>query len=243
MAAPVPAAWQTLLSQVASISGKIPMEVAKLRTIRSDHNNWVIPGYVMAGPFPGFDGVNYGTEESAAQNLRAILADGIDTFVCLCDELPPQTDLLAQPKPHPYFPKYKSYAHIMQDSGMARDYGVNAVFEYAPIQDQRTPSCIELAALLSKIMGHLASGRRVFIHCAGGHGRTGLVVACLLLCIYGDITADYALYFTQAAHDSRRSKDERTRHFVLPVQSPNSPEQFSLVRRFAEFLSFARGLM
>lgn len=51
-----------------------------------------------------------------------------------------------------------------------------------PIQDLSIPSEIhQLCALIEELQGVLRSGKRVLVHCRGGHGRTGLFVACMLV--------------------------------------------------------------
>lgn len=227
-------------TQLQNIQNKLPVQLAQLQSIISERNNWVVPGHVMAGPFPGHDGMNYVTEQDAVDNLSHILRDGIDAFICLCAELPHQNDA-EKLVLHPYFPVYKSYAQIIKEHALAPG-GKDVIFDYAPCVDQSTPSQTELVVLLTRIMELLNSGRKVFIHCAGGHGRTGLIVACLMMCLYVDVDVEYSLFFTQYCHNIRRAHDERCKHFIIPVRSPNSHEQFAMVREFAAFLEFSRKL-
>lgn len=224
---------------LGAVGGKIPANMEMLRAIKSDHNNWVVPGYVMAGVFPGWDGANFVEVEDARKNLSAIVGDGINAFVSLCSELPAEEGGGGCVR-HPYFPKYMSYREILK--GMGCDVNNALVFKHCPLEDQKDMSDAQLIAILNIVMGLLAEGRRVFIHCAGGHGRTGMVVACLLMCLYPDMVAEDALYLTQCLHDLRRVKDRRCQHMALPVRSPNSSVQFRLVRRFAEFLRFLRSV-
>lgn len=230
-------AQREFLAAVNAAQNKLPMNLKSISSIKSDYNNWVIPGHVMAGPYPGLDGVNYATEQDAGKNIREILEDGIDTFICLSNEIPdpagPATALL---KEHPYFQKYKSYMHTIRDLNLGKDISC----KYMPFNDQSTPSEEGLLVRLTKILNELGNGRKVFIHCVGGHGRTGLIVACLLLCLYPGTNTDYALYFTQYAHNLRRIQDARTAAFIIPVQSPNAPSQFDMVRRFAKFMGSYR---
>jgi hypothetical protein len=219
------------------VVGRVPMDMSRLATIQTDHNNWVIPGYVMAGPYPGLDGLNFADEHHARASVNGILAEGIDAFVCLASELPSQLTY-DQSITHAYFPKYKSYAQTIQEVRPMGTHGL--IFEHLPFPDQTAPSERHLLAILTRILRHLADGRKVFIHCAGGHGRTGVVVACLLLCLFPDISVDYALYFTQNTHNMRRVQDVRCKQYGLPVQSPNSPAQFVMVKKFAQTMVFLR---
>jgi protein-tyrosine phosphatase len=50
-----------------------------------------------------------------------------------------------------------------------------------PIRDLSIPTSLHgLRALLRNVRSELEIRRNVVVHCRGGHGRTGLVVACLL---------------------------------------------------------------
>ena len=71
-------------------------------------------------------------------------------------------------------------------------------------------------------MGRILAGERLYIHCWGGHGRTGTLVALLLALLYA-ISADDALRYTQAFHDSRR--------FPQGVRSPQTAVQRAQVKR------------
>lgn len=48
-----------------------------------------------------------------------------------------------------------------------------------PIQDYKIPDPEEMSSLLSDILEETRKGKNVLIHCFAGHGRTGLVLACL----------------------------------------------------------------
>lgn len=71
-------------------------------------------------------------------------------------------------------------------------------------------------------MGRILAGEHLYIHCWGGHGRTGTLVAVLLSRLYG-LSADAALRFTQAFHDARR--------FPQGVRSPQTAVQRAQVKR------------
>ena len=60
----------------------------------------------------------------------------------------------------------------------------------------------------------------MYVHCWGGHGRTGTLVATMLGRLYG-LSADAALHYTQLFHDARR--------IPQGVRSPQTPVQVSQV--------------
>lgn len=217
---------------IRTVQDKIYLDLDQAKNIKSAHNNWVVPGFVMAGPFPGVDGANYMTIDDACININNIIDDGIDTFINLCGELP--TD--GSTPNHCYFPKYTSYTEIIT-SKLKKS---NITFFHFPIIDQQPASESNLITIVSTIISLLAEKHKVFIHCAGGHGRTGMVVACLLQCLYKQMNLYNSLYWTQYLHNLRRKQDARCAHLVVPVSSPNTQSQFQLVADFATFLRFLR---
>ena len=70
-------------------------------------------------------------------------------------------------------------------------------------------------------MERVLRGEKLYIHCWGGHGRTGTLVAVLLGRLY-NLPYTTALRYTQAFHDAR----------VYPqgVRSPQTPVQRAQVR-------------
>merc|ERR1711924_241850 len=52
------------------------------------------------------------------------------------------------------------------------------------------------------IVDRVRAGRLVYVHCWGGHGRTGTVLCGLLVKAYGMKTKEAAAYF-MATHDQR----------------------------------------
>jgi ADP-ribosyl-[dinitrogen reductase] hydrolase len=112
---------------------------------------WVLPGQLLAGEYPG-------VIDPGASRLRIerLLAAGIDCIVNLTgpDELPPYDGLLPAHMAHHRFP--------------IRDHGIPA-----------DPS--HMVDILELIESQLRAGRRVYVHCRAGIGRTGMVVGCLLV--------------------------------------------------------------
>jgi hypothetical protein len=118
---------------------------------------WVEPGRFLAGEFPAHD---YG--EGSRRRLDTFLEFGIDTFIDLTDsdELPP-------------------YLPVLQEQ--AGYYEVDIRYRRFPITDHNVPAPETMQAILEEIDSSLASGRRVYLHCWGGIGRTGTVVGCYLV--------------------------------------------------------------
>jgi predicted protein tyrosine phosphatase len=118
---------------------------------------WVVPGRFLAGEYPAHD---FGPRLS--RSLDAFLEFGIDTFIDLTDpdELPPYLPMLAE---------------------HARYYDIDIRYTRISIKDHNVPAHKHMRAILDAIDGALDSGRKVYLHCWGGIGRTGTVVGCHLV--------------------------------------------------------------
>lgn len=76
--------------------------------------------------------------------------------------------------------------------------------------------------LAAKLAARLARGEVMYLHCWGGHGRTGTVVCIMLHLMYG-LSADEAMERCQHVHDVRR--------IPISVGSPQTDAQREQVRR------------
>jgi len=121
---------------------------------------WVIPGRLLAGPYPG------APSKSAAQaKLDAFLDAGVTCFVDLTEEG-------EGPPLHPY-------AALLRTRAAKRGFRVTHL--RMPIRDVDIPTSWQMRAILSAIRLALEEGETVYVHCWGGVGRTGTVVGCLLV--------------------------------------------------------------
>jgi len=112
---------------------------------------WVIPGRLLAGKNPG--GKNL---QELERRLGALLDAGFDAFIDLTEpgELPAYDGYLPE----------------------------DAVYLRKPIKDHGVPpDSAYMAEILAEVDALLESGRRLYVHCRAGIGRTGTVVACHLI--------------------------------------------------------------
>lgn len=104
-------------------------------------------------------------------------------------------------------------------------------YENFPIKDNDIPrNSVEFSNLIirySEIIENLNFGEKIYIHCRGGHGRSGLVAACLLVYIY-NITPENAMYITTKGHCNRETLSEKWR----TLSSPQSRKQRIYVLNF-----------
>jgi predicted protein tyrosine phosphatase len=120
---------------------------------------WVQPGRLLAGEYPG----DRDPAEARAK-VRRLLAAGVSFFLDLTEE----DEYGLQP-----------YRHLLeaQTDGLSRPIQHRRM----PIRDEHAPTPDHMAAILATIDEALAAGHTVYVHCWGGIGRTGTVVACHLI--------------------------------------------------------------
>lgn len=112
---------------------------------------WVIPGRLLAGKYPG--GKNL---QDLERRLGPLLDAGFDGFLDL-------TEAGEMPAYDAYLPP--NVQHVRQ-----------------PIKDHGVPrDAAHMADVQASLDALLQQGRRVYVHCRAGIGRTGVVVACHLI--------------------------------------------------------------
>ena len=108
-----------------------------------------------------------------------------------------------------------------------------------PIVDRHVPkdwcSFAVLIIRVSDIIKALKPKESLYLHCKGGHGRSGIVVASLLCYMFG-MTAERALEQTTKSHSKRRVMREKWRK----LGSPQTYYQKIFVHKFFEPLMFYR---
>lgn len=89
-----------------------------------------------------------------------------------------------------------------------------------PISDSR------LYRLVYKICEILSDTEdKIYIHCKGGHGRSGVIVA-LVTSVFFDVNADMALRHTNRCHNNRKEMRDIWRN----MGSPQTPKQKNFVK-------------
>lgn len=155
---------------------------------------WADPR-ILAGPLPvGID------REALRARVRGLLDAGVRTVI----------DLRAAGEP--------PGIQVLLDKLARSDEPVAWVG--LPILNGAAPAEPLLELILDTIDASLARSRPVYLHCAGGRGRTGTVVACWWV--------RHGLYEPEAAlHElARRRADQPNGH----MPSPESPAQWRMVR-------------
>ncbi|ORX97933.1 phosphatases II [Basidiobolus meristosporus CBS 931.73] len=170
------------------------------------YSNWVIPEKVICGAYPMVR-----DKEKCVDYLRSLLSAGVTTFVCLQEES--ELSML---------PEYKNSLQCIHRE-LADHESSSLQFIHFPIRDGSILHDVLLGSLVNVLEQRVFKNNEVlYIHCWGGHGRTGTLVACLLSKYYG-LNADLALELTQRLHD--------TRHDGVIAKSPETRVQVNQVRR------------
>lgn len=169
----------------------------------TDTSNWVIKHRVMAGAYPG------STDHTHPRFVESLIKQcNITTFVCL-----------QRPNELRRFNPYDAVAKAVNEQTQ---------FVSFPIPDGNIVSDSDVSSFVAgDLSSRIERGEVLYIHCWGGHGRTGTVVALLLCYLYG-LTADEALKLTQLYHTCRRHKGYNS--------SPETLPQIDQVRRLAPML-------
>jgi hypothetical protein len=163
---------------------------------------WVLPDRFLAGEYPG---LRY-DEVQTRQRLSAFLDAGFDTFIDLTseNERPPYCSILEEEAGY--------------DGRLVR-------YRRFSFPDYQVPSHEKMAAALDAIDAALAEGRKVYLHCVGGIGRTGITVGCYLI-RHGMKPMEALQHLREMYHAAAQS--------LLAPQSPESDDQVNFILNWEE---------
>jgi len=118
---------------------------------------WVEPERLLAGEYPGqYD------PEITRKRLDEFIQAGFNTFIDLT-------------KPNETI----AYLPLLLDE--AKLYGVEVEYLRFPIGDFGLPTSELMTSILNTMDENLKAGRKIYLHCWGGIGRTGTTVGCYLV--------------------------------------------------------------
>ena len=205
-----------------------------------DTSNWVVPGRVIMGAYPGA----IQEPEHSAIVRKLVECGAVTTFCCLQEvkELERYTPYrqvardVAAGRVDPLegtahlnkpFPKLQAGVEEDPDSGSAVTCCIFPIPDVstAPEADMRT-YIDAMVALLARPPD--AKGRHpvLYLHCWGGHGRSGMVAAALVGKLYG-LAAPLALAYVRACHRERRCQGRSG----IPGNVPHAVSQVSMVEK------------
>lgn len=160
--------------------------------------NWVIRDRVLCGPLP---------DPRKRQAFAALLKTGIDVYVSLLEVSAPNEAYMDAVLEH-----HRTALH-----GGSR---APPVLVWCPLEDGAPVPASQFATVLALahdiLRWSVTEGKRVYIHCRNGHGRTGIVVSCLLACAY-HLSGMRAVNLCDALHSCRLDTEDQS--------SPQTQEQ------------------
>jgi protein-tyrosine phosphatase len=126
-------------------------------------SNWVIPDVLCAGGYPGS-----ADEHVALAYARAMATARFDTYVNLME-----TEELE---------RFHPYANLVASEGAKLTIPLVAIeYVHFPIADRGLPADEPtFVVFIDDLIARINKGRKLYVHCWGGHGRTGTVMATLL---------------------------------------------------------------
>lgn len=182
--------------------------------------NWVLKPCLLAGAYPAsLD------DHETSRILESLLELGVTTFVCLQAEASLHTPESAWRNGQGLRPYIKDAQAVLVCARRAHSTRIlqdKLDFLHLPIIDGSVTSDSALGRLADDCCERLLRGERLYVHCWGGHGRTGTLLAVMLGRLYG-LPCSTALRYTQVFHDSRR--------YPQGVRSPQTQPQVAQVMR------------
>ena len=188
----------------------------------TSESNWLIPGRLLVGAYPSED-----------DDLEKIMESGINTFVCLNND-------------YGYFDDKMAYADLPSvDDGTGKIiinpklFGKNGLvtltrnkfnrennFLHLQITDMKTADDDIVRDFCLTLKKRICMGENIYIHCTGGHGRTGTISA-ILLCLLYKITPEEALEYVQYSHDQRMA-DYGNYNYTMLITDNTLKNKFAL---------------
>ena len=118
---------------------------------------WVEPDRFLAGEYPG----RYDSEQTR-KRIDAFIEEGFNIFIDLT-------------RPNEISP----YSHILLEQSQVYDLEVKH-YRF-PIGDFGLPTPELMKSILDTIDAELQAGKKIYVHCWAGIGRTGTTVGCYLV--------------------------------------------------------------
>ena len=168
---------------------------------------WIDKGMILGGRYPGTP-----DPEESRKMLSDLVASGVRVIINLQEPGEKGRD----GKPFP------DYSGVLQS--VAGAAGVSVELHRLPIHDWGVPTTEQMAKIQALLQASVDAGKIVYVHCWGGHGRTGTVGACWL------IDHHHTVAEALAAMKQARSHDDH----LAGESAPQSEPQKRFVQKWAE---------
>ena len=177
-------------------------------------SNWVVKGKLIAGAFPGFL-----ENDKNEDSLTQILNSGVTTFACLQKEYDPDIREELWRNNYGLRPYFKDVERMIQTKEQYPKLTTTiekASFVHEKIRDCDITDDATTLRLAKKLVKAIYEGEVIYLHCWGGHGRTGIIV-CIMLHLMFKLSSHECLLLCQKLHNMRL--------FDLDVSSPQTFHQ------------------
>lgn len=109
------------------------------------------------------------------------------------------------------------------------------------ILDRKIPYDIfNFTLLILKSVQLLKDNKKIYIHCKGGHGRSGILVACVLK-LYLNITSEEAIQLTTKFHNERKGVREKWKKMGCPQTYGQKKFVHKMFQPFMFFKAYKNG--
>lgn len=129
-----------------------------------DRSYWADHEQLLAGCYPGD-----ADPETARKKITYLLRYGIRHII----------NLMEEGERDKFYGEYAPYEDILKEAAKAMKAEVT--LSRFPIKDFGIAPREKIAAVLDEIDANISEGKRVYVHCWGGIGRTGMIVGCYLV--------------------------------------------------------------
>jgi len=177
----------------------------------TDGSNWLVPGHLIIGTKP------------TVADAQALMGAGVNTFCSLIGEWSPARYHERE------YPAELAATRTPQGRAGGDGLGlatVDAMFLHFGIADFDAPQPAELETLVLELRRRLLDGEVIYLHCRGGHGRTGTVAIPLLASVFraatepaerdGNLVEAYVNRLTREGRPIDRELIRRGAHVELP---------------------------
>lgn len=169
-------------------------------------SNWVVPGKLLVGAYPAS-----ADDAETLDLITSILQHKVTKFVCLQQEYREHGVTEAMWRSgqalRPYFEDVRSIVkkkHLLPClAGHDIVSEQKLAFTHFPIRDCSVTDDDRVLELARSLVRSIAEGHVIYLHCWGGHGRTGTLVCIMLHLMYGLNDKD-AMHYCQTVHDLRQ---------------------------------------
>jgi predicted NAD-dependent protein-ADP-ribosyltransferase YbiA (DUF1768 family) len=133
----------------------------------------------------------------------------------------------------------KYIVNLTHENDNLKPYYTNCIVIKYPILDIKIPKDVvtfsSLILKLDNILHNLQKNEKIYVHCKGGHGRAGILVASLL-CYNLKITPEESLQLTNNYHSKRIEMKDKWRN----IGSPQTTTQKKFVHKLFNPFYFSR---